>query len=221
MLRIGLTGGIASGKTTVANLFSELGVPIIDADVIARELTAPGRPLTDKIIQQFGQRVVQPQSSNDTQPMTLGAAALDRAQLRTLVFNDPAARQWLEAQLHPAIRQTLQAKMAALPKTTPYCIAVIPLLAEIAAANRPFSGLDRILVVDSDPNQQRQRLQTRDQISADLANQMIANQASREARLQLADDVIENQGDLTTLRDAVAALDKRYRLMATLFRARS
>ncbi|MGH8221626.1 MAG: dephospho-CoA kinase [Woeseiaceae bacterium] len=191
LLRIGLTGGIASGKSTVADLFAELGVPVIDTDLIARELVEPGMPALDAIRREFGDRV-------------MVDGALDRAALRELVFASDERRHRLQGILHPLIREeTLrQAESAG----GPYQLIVVPLLAESPLKAR----VDRILVVDCEPEQQLGRLLKRDAESRDQAERMIAAQARREERLAIADDVVDNSGDLDDTRRQVQALHERY-----------
>ena len=191
-LRIGLTGGIASGKSTVANLFAALGVPIVDTDVLAREVVEPGSPLLREITGHFGAQVLS------------GDGSLDRQELRKRIFADPAERQWLEALLHPAIRELTDARCEAA--SGPYVIVAIPLLVETAGSKR----FDRVLVVDCDPELQLARLMARDGIRRDEALRMLAAQASRDERLAVADDVIRNDGDLASLRDQVAILHAGY-----------
>lgn len=191
-LRVGLTGGIASGKTTVSRLFAHLGVPIIDTDVIARDVVAPGTPLLQRVEQEFG-------------PGLIGAdGALQRRQLRERVFADPDARRRLEALLHPAIRAEVARQSA--QATGPYHILVIPLLVE----GQGRIPVDRVLVVDCPEDLQIQRLQARDGSSAAQARAMLAAQTSRPTRQAAADDVIVNDGDPGRLEAAVAALHQKY-----------
>lgn len=191
-LRVGLTGGVASGKTTVSRLFARLGVPIIDTDVIARDVVAPGTPLLQQVDQELG-------------PGLIGTdGALRRRQLRERVFSDPDARRRLEALLHPAIRAEVARQSA--QATGPYHILVIPLLVE----GQGRIPVDRVLVVDCPEDLQIQRLQARDGSSAAQARAMLAAQASRAARLAAADDVIVNDGDPDRLEAAVAALHQKY-----------
>ncbi|HEU4624247.1 MAG TPA: dephospho-CoA kinase [Steroidobacteraceae bacterium] len=190
--RVGLTGGIASGKSTVARLFEALGVPVIDTDVLAREVVAPGQPVLAQIAARFGAGVLTPDG------------ALDRAALRKLIFSDPAARADLERLTHPAIRALLEARSAAAGGE--YQIHVIPLLVETGGRDR----VDRVLVVDCSEELQIRRLQARDGSTLEQARAILAAQASRAARLAVADDVIENSGDLGQLRDRVAALHLDY-----------
>jgi dephospho-CoA kinase len=190
--RIGLTGGIASGKTTVANLFAALGVPIVDTDMLSREVVEPGSPLLRQITDHFSMQV---QSGDGT---------LNRQELRKRIFEDPEQRKWLEALLHPAIRELTDARSEAA--TGPYVIVAIPLLVETDGAAR----FDRVLVVDCDPDLQLARLMARDGAKAEDALRMLAAQAPRAARLAVADDVIHNDGDLASLRDQVAKLHAEY-----------
>ncbi|HJS21260.1 MAG TPA: dephospho-CoA kinase [Steroidobacteraceae bacterium] len=192
-LRIGLTGGIASGKTTVAELFAARGIPVIDTDQIARELVAPGSPALRGLVDAFG-------------PAVLDAkGALDRRHLRGLVFADPAQRQRLEAILHPLILEEMMQRSE--KAGGPYQILVIPLLAESARD----ADVDRVLVVDAPVELQIGRLLARDAENERQARAMIAAQATREQRLALADDVIVNDRDRAALDVAVAALDAKYR----------
>jgi dephospho-CoA kinase len=188
---VGLTGGIASGKTTVANLFAALGVPIIDTDVLAREVLAPG-PLLDEVIAHFGPAIV------------AADGTLDRRALRARVFSDPAERRWLEERTHPAIRALTDARCDAA--RGPYSMVAIPLLVETGGAAR----FDRVLVVDVDPAIQLARLQARDGVTSREAADALAAQASRADRLAVADDVIHNDSDLSSLRDQVEKLHRRY-----------
>lgn len=192
MLRIGLTGGIASGKSAVAKLFAALGVPIIDTDEIAREIVSPGSAVLDRIAARFGSGLVN------------GDGALDRAALRTLVFADPARRRELEAITHPAILERMRARSAAA--AGPYQILAIPLLTEKGLRGE----VDRVLVVDCDEETQVRRLQARDGTPLGEARAMLSAQASRAERRAIADDVIVNDGDLHALRDQVEKLHARY-----------
>jgi dephospho-CoA kinase len=192
MLRIGLTGGIASGKSTVANFFAELGVPIVDTDVIARAIVAPGEPALDEIRVTFGERVVAKDGS------------LDRSELRKIVFADDAQRVRLESILHPRIREEALQQVARA--SGPYVIIVVPLMVESPMKH----AMDRILVVDCDEETQLGRLIQRDRESEEQAHRMIAAQANREERLSIADDVIANDGELASTRHAVAALHEYY-----------
>ncbi len=196
MLTIGLTGGIASGKSTVADLFSQLGVPVIDTDQLAREVVEPGEPALQHVVATFG-------------PSALDATGrLDRKALRARVFADPILRAQLEAILHPAIRARLAARLAAL--NSPYVVIAIPLLVETGQHTR----FDRVLVVDCPESLQVARLLSRDGETASGVKAILAAQATRHERLQLADDVIENTGTPEALVPHVEALHRRYLAMA-------
>jgi len=191
-MRVGLTGGIASGKTVVAEMFRDLGVAIIDTDIIARAVVQPGEPALEEIRQQFGDQFIDPQG------------ALDRTAMRQFVFSDDAMRERLEAILHPRIRQeTMQQASAA---SGAYQVIVVPLLAE-----SPLKRcVDRILVVDCTEDTQIERLMARDVESKPQASRMLAAQASREERLAVADDVIQNDGELGDTRKQVERLHLDY-----------
>jgi dephospho-CoA kinase len=190
--RIALTGGVASGKSTVAQLFSALGAALIDTDQVARDVVAPGTPALARIVDGFGPGVL------------TAAGTLDRAQLRRTVFADATARQTLEAITHPVIRAEVARRAATV--TAPYLLIAVPLLAETGTDG----DYDRVLVVDCPAAAQRTRLMVRDGMTLDAAERMLAAQASREQRLAIADDVIENTGDVALLAPQVAALHQRY-----------
>ena len=190
--RVALTGGIASGKTTVANLFAALGVPLVDSDVIAREVVEPGQPALAAVARAFGPEVLGPDGR------------LDRRRLREIIFADPAARARLEGILHPAIRTEMERQSAAA--VAPYHLLVIPLLAEGGGRDRA----DRVLVVDVPEDAQIERLMARDAVSRQQAEASLQAQASRAARLAIADDVVTNTGHIDDLRGQVAALHARY-----------
>jgi dephospho-CoA kinase len=190
--RIGLTGGIASGKSTVAGLFAALGVPIIDTDLLSREVVAPGSALLRQITEHFGVQLLN------------ADGALNRQELRKRIFQDLEQRKWLEALLHPAIRELTDARSEAA--RGPYVIVAIPLLVETDGAAR----FDRVLVVDCDPDVQLARLMARDGVRREDALRMLAAQAPRAARLAVADDVIHNDGDLASLRGQVERLHAEY-----------
>ena len=197
---VGLTGGIASGKSTVGREFERLGVVVVDADLAAREAVAPGSPGLAALIERFGVEV-------------LGATgALDRAAMRRRVFGDPEARRALEAIVHPRVREAMRQACRAAPG--PYAVAMIPLLAE--AGREAYPWLQRVLVIDVPTDVQRARLMLRDGIDAGLAQRMLDAQASRAQRLAIADDVLVNDGDPLALAGHVAALDRRYRSLATV-----
>lgn len=191
-LRIGLTGGIASGKSTVAELFAARGVPVIDTDQIAREVVEPGQPPLERLVERFGTGILTPDGH------------LDRPKLREIVFSDPKARTDLEALTHPAIGTAVEALAAAAGG--PYQILVIPLLVEKGLTAR----VDRVLVVDCPEALQLERLQQRDGSTSQQARAMLNAQTSRTARLKAAHDVIHNESDLAALREQVATLHQRY-----------
>jgi dephospho-CoA kinase len=194
MLKIGLTGGIASGKSTVADLFAELHVPIIDTDQIARQVVEPHTSGWNAIKEHFGAGII------DSPTQTL-----KRKQLRELIFAHPAEKQWLENLLHPLIRAEVNRQLNLL--TSAYCIIVIPLLFE----STYDYGFDRVLVVDSLPEQQISRVTSRDQISSALAQQILQQQINREQRLAQADDVIDNtHTTIDHLRAQVLTLHQHY-----------
>ena len=195
-LRIGLTGGIASGKSTVARRFVELGVPVIDADEAARTVVAPGTPGLAQVVQRFGSGVID------------GNGTLDRRALRNLIFDDPTSRRDLEALLHPLIRASMERSADAVGG--PYLVMAIPLLIEGGSRDR----VDRVLVVDTDENIQLQRVLSRDGGSLEQARAILASQASRADRLAAADDVLLNTGSVTELRQAIDRLHERYLLLA-------
>ena len=200
---VGLTGGIASGKSEVARRFQALGVQVIDADVAARDVVSVGSEGLAEVVAAFGPGVLD------------AAGALDRAAMRRRAFDDPGVRTRLEAIVHPRVRALLEAGCASV--TGDYVIAAIPLLAE-GGGREHYPWLDRILVIDVAPGIQLTRLLQRDGIDAALAQRMVAAQASRERRLAIADDVIVNNGSLEALATHVEALDKRYRTLAAATR---
>lgn len=201
MYCVGLTGGIASGKSAVAHAFEALGIVVADADIAAREAVAPGSDGLAEVVATFGRDILD------------NTGALDRAAMRKRVFGDDAARKRLEAIIHPRGRESLAHQCA--QATSPYAIAAIPLLAEVGA-RAAYPWLQRILVVDVPVEVQHARLILRDGIDAALADKMIAVQATREQRSAIADDIVVNTGTLDELQKHVAALDARYRRFANL-----
>ncbi len=187
-LRVGLTGGVASGKSAVAARLLARGVPVLDADAIARELVEPGAPALAEIFQAFGER------------FRMSDGALDRRALREFVFDDSAARRRLEAILHPRIRLRLEERARSLPG--PYVVVAVPLLAEVGR----YAWMDVVVVVDVARETQLARLLARDGVDTVLAERMLAAQASRAERLAIADYVIDNDGSLAELDAAVDAL---------------
>lgn len=196
---IGLTGGVAAGKSEVTRRFEARGIVVADADLAARAVVEPGQPALERVIALFGADVLQ------------ADGRLDRRRLREQVFADVEARRRLEAILHPAIRAHLAAQ--ARSSAGPYAIAAIPLLTEVGG-RASYPWLDRILLVDAPVELQHARLVRRDGIDEALAAKMIAAQASRAERQALADDVVLNDGHPDHLDLAVARLDARYRALA-------
>ena len=195
-MHIGLTGGIASGKSTVSGLFAALGVPVIDTDQIARELVASGTPLLARLIERFGAQLLTP------------AGELDRRALRERIFAEATDRAALEALMHPAIMAELRRR--AQVAAGAYQIWVIPLLVEHDLG----ATVDRVLLVDCDEELQLRRVQVRDAVTLAQARAVLAAQATRAARLAAADDVIVNEGDLERLREQVETLHTRYGTLA-------
>jgi dephospho-CoA kinase len=189
---VALTGGIASGKTTVANLFAELGVPVIDADQLARDVVAPGHPALARVVEAFGPEILD------------ASGSYDRKRMRERVFADPTQRQVLESILHPAIRDEFARRSAAA--VGPYQLHVIPLLVEGGRE----STAERVLVVDCPEETQLARLQARDAASPEQARQILAAQASRAQRLAAADDVVVNDGRIAELTARVRELHEKY-----------
>jgi dephospho-CoA kinase len=192
VFRVGLTGGIASGKSTAAKFFGALGVPIIDTDQLARDVVEPGQPPLERLVERFGRSILTEDGH------------LDRPALRNIVFSDPKARADLEALTHPAIGAAVEARSATAGG--PYQVLVIPLLVE----KNLGSQLDRVLVVDCSEDLQIRRLQARDGSTLDQARAILNVQASRSARLKAANDVVTNEGDMGSLRDQIATLHSTY-----------
>jgi dephospho-CoA kinase len=195
-LRIGLTGGIASGKSTAAERFAELGVPVIDADESARAVVAPGTAGLAQVVARFGPGVLAENGE------------LNRRALRELIFSNSGLRRDLENILHPLIRADMDRRAQSV--VAPYVIMAIPLLVEGGSRNR----VDRVLVVDVDEVLQLQRLMARDGSTLDQARAILASQSTRSARLAAADDVLVNAGTVTDLRQAVDRLHERYLRLA-------
>lgn len=197
VLRVGLTGGIASGKSAVAALFAELGVPVIDTDELAREVVGKGSPVLQRLVATFGPEIL------------TADGMLDRKRMRAMVFAEPARRRQLEEILHPAIRTELERRSAAADG--PYQLLVIPLLVETGVRY-----VDRVLAVDCSIETQLGRLMARDGETEQKARAMLAAQATREQRLKRADDVIVNDGDLAALGPQVKKLHAQYLSLAGL-----
>ncbi|WP_029790343.1 MULTISPECIES: dephospho-CoA kinase [Vibrio] len=193
---IGLTGGIASGKTTVANLFKQqFKIDIVDADIVAREVVEPGTPGLNAIIEHFGTDIVR---DNQT---------LDRAKLREKIFSNPEEKAWVNGVLHPMIREKMIEDLEQV--TSDYALLVVPLLVE----NKLDSLCDRVLVVDVEPQTQISRTVKRDNVSEEQAKAILASQASREQRLALADDVVKNNPDDPDLLLQITDLHEKYLAM--------
>ncbi len=193
---VGLTGGIGSGKSAVADAFGALGIGWIDADHVAREVVMPGEPALAAIVERYGDAILQQDGT------------LDRRALRTRIFDDAAERRWLEGETHPRIRQRLLAHLARLRAAgAPYCLLVSPLLIE----SSQHELVDRILVVDVPREIQIERTLARDGVDRRQVESILSAQSSRERRLAAADDVIDNGSTRRHLRDQVARLDAKYR----------
>jgi dephospho-CoA kinase len=193
---VGLTGGIASGKSTAAKFFGALGVPILDSDQIARDVVEPGQPPLERLVERFGTKIL------------TADGHLDRPALRDIVFSDPRARADLEALTHPAIGAALEARSATAGG--PYQILVIPLLVE----KHLGSQVDRVLVVDCDETLQISRLRSRDGSTLEQVRSILDVQASRSTRLKAANDIITNEADMSAVQNQVATLHARYLALA-------
>jgi dephospho-CoA kinase len=196
MLTIGLTGGIGSGKTTVANCFAELGVDLVDADLAAREVVKPGSPALADIAAHFGEEIL------------LADGSLNRAALRATVFADEKQRLWLEALLHPLINTLLRQQLAACQSD--YCLLVSPLLLETGQKEL----VDRIVVIDVSEQTQLARTMARDGSDEQTIRGIIAAQIDRQTRLQAADDIIDNEQPVSALKQQVRALHEHYLQLA-------
>ncbi|MDO6746899.1 dephospho-CoA kinase [Gilvimarinus sp. 1_MG-2023] len=189
---VGLTGGIGSGKSAAACLFAELGIAIIDADVIAREVVMPGEPALNTITEHFGETILTAEQT------------LDRRQLRAIIFHDPVQKTWLESLLHPAIRQRIITQLGSA--LSPYSLLVSPLLLE----TNQHTLTDRIIVIDCPEALQVERAQIRDNTSAAQIKSIMATQMSRQKRLHLADDILHNHGNLADLHTQILQLHNQY-----------
>ncbi|WP_029133314.1 dephospho-CoA kinase [Sedimenticola selenatireducens] len=196
MFIVGLTGGIGCGKSAVTDCFATLGVPIIDADVVARAVVEPGQPALREIVEQFGTDALLPDGT------------LNRAWLRGHIFSNPDAKSTLEGILHPRIRSEMHRRLDEFD--TPYAIFSIPLLFETGQDK----GVDRILVVDCAPELQISRVARRDQANEAQTKSIIASQIDRKSRLAKADDIIDNSGTLDDLRPMVEHLHQKYLKLA-------
>ena len=189
---VALTGGIGSGKSTVADAFSCLGINVIDADILARQVVEPGTPALAAITEHFGHHILTPEG------------ALNRRELRERIFANPEEKAWLNALLHPLIQQETQRQLR--QATSPYALWVVPLLLE----NKLYERADRVLVVDVSRETQLLRTMQRDNVSREHAENILAAQATREARLAVADDVINNNGTPDAIASDVARLHAHY-----------
>jgi len=192
MLKIGLTGGIGSGKSTVAKLFEDLGIPVIDADVIAHQLVELGQPALVSIAKQFGKNIL-------TQ-----SGSLNRERLREIIYSNATQKKNLEAILHPLVYDQIQYQIDSL--SSPYCLICIPLLVETQMEH----FVDRILVIDCSVEDQFSRVKNRDRLSDNRINSIIASQASRNDRLAVADDIIDNANGTQVLAEQVKKLHNLY-----------
>ncbi|HEY2453605.1 MAG TPA: dephospho-CoA kinase [Scandinavium sp.] len=193
---VALTGGIGSGKSTVAQAFADLGINVIDADIIARQVVEPGTPALQAIVSRFGA------------DMCLADGSLNRRQLRERIFTHATEKSWLNALLHPLIQQETQRQMQ--QATSPYVLWVVPLLVE----NQLWQKANRVLVVDVSEETQLKRTMHRDNVSEEQARQILAAQVTREQRLAVADDIIDNNGAPDAIALDVARLHARYLKLA-------
>ncbi|EDU60203.1 dephospho-CoA kinase [Providencia stuartii ATCC 25827] len=193
---VALTGGIGSGKTTVANHFAKLGIPLVDADIIARKVVEPGSPALEAIASRYGADIIQPDGS------------LNRQRLREIIFSDVAEKQWLNALLHPLIHQETQQQLQ--QADSPYVLWVVPLLFE----NKLAHLANRVLVIDVTPEEQILRTVQRDNVSEEHVVNILKAQTSRENRLLQADDVITNHDGELNIAEKVATLHEKYMTLA-------
>lgn len=196
-LRVGLTGGIASGKSTVAALFAARGVPVVDADRLARDVVRPGTEGLARVVEHFGETVLTAEGT------------LDRAELGRRVFADADARHALESIIHPLVREGINTHVRNM--AAPYVLVVVPLLVE-SGMDR---DMDRIVVIDTDEERQRERLRQRDHLSDEEAGRRIAAQSSRAERLRVADAVVRNEGPHDLLPPRIGQLHARYLAIAS------
>jgi dephospho-CoA kinase len=194
---VSLTGGIGSGKSVVADLFARRGIAVVDTDAIAHELTSPGGGAIEAIQESFGSDFITPEG------------ALDRARMRALVFRDPQSKRRLERILHPRIRAESAVRIAAAG--SPYVVLVVPLLVEAGVDRTRYQ---RVVVVDCDENVQVERVMRRSQLADDEVRRIMASQVGRQERLDAADDVVDNSGELDDLEPQVEALHQRYLVLA-------
>ncbi|CNE79036.1 dephospho-CoA kinase [Yersinia kristensenii] len=193
---VALTGGIGSGKSTVADAFANLGVPLVDADIIARQVVEPGMPALAAIVSRYGEVILQ------------ADGVLNRAVLREKIFSEPQEKAWLNSLLHPLIQQETQRQLASIDEL--YALWVVPLLVENGLHHRA----NRVLVVDVAPEIQLARTMARDGITRQQAELILASQVSRQQRLACADDIIDNSGDPLIIAPQVASLHRQYLKLA-------
>lgn len=193
---VALTGGIGSGKSTVANAFANLGVPLVDADIIARQVVEPGMPALMDIASRYGETILYTDGT------------LNRAALREKIFSEPQEKAWLNSLLHPMIQQETQRQLANIDE--PYVLWVVPLLVE----NGLHHHANRVLVVDVAPEIQLARTMARDGVTRQQAEHILASQVSRQQRLACADDIIDNSGDPIVIAPQVASLHQQYLKLA-------
>lgn len=189
---VGLTGGIGSGKTVTSDYFSQLGVPIIDTDIISRELCEPGMPCYDKILMHFGQSILQADKR------------INRKKLRNIIFNCSHEKKWLESLLHPAIRQSVREQLKTINE--PYCICVIPLLAE----SQGIDFIDRVLLVTTPLETAKSRAAKRDNTTTTNIEKIIASQAQEQKRFKIANDILINDANLAALHKKIDQLHQLY-----------
>lgn len=201
MLKVGLTGGIGSGKTAVSDRFADLGASVVDTDVLAREVVEPGEPALDELVKHFGEAILDDDGR------------LDRARLREMVFSDPGKKQRVESILHPAIRQRLQDQLKKLEKEEhPYCIIVVPLLVETDFQQM----VDRVLVVEAPRERRTQWVMSRSGMNREQVEAVMDTQASSEARRAVAHDIIDNDGSLADLLAKVDRFHAKYLVVPKL-----
>ena len=192
VLTIALTGGIGSGKTSIASIFKSLGVPIIDSDTISKEIILPGKPCFKDIVNEFGKEIL------------TNKGTIDRYKLRDIIFNNDKARIKLENITHPIIFKNIDIQTSLI--NYPYCLVIVPLLIE----TKSVKYFDKVLLVDTLENIQFERVTKRDSISPTLLRKIIKTQATRSERLKYADDIIENNNEIGNLNEYINILHKKY-----------
>jgi len=192
VLTIALTGGIGSGKTSIASIFKSLGVPIIDSDTISKEIILPGKPCFKDIVNEFGEEIL------------TNKGTIDRYKLRDIIFNNDKARIKLENITHPIIFKNIDIQISLT--NYPYCLVIVPLLIE----TKSVKYFDKVLLVDTLENIQFERVTKRDSISPTLLRKIIKTQATRSERLKYADDIIENNNEIGNLNEYINILHKKY-----------